>query len=146
MLNFRIALVCALTVITGCGPAGEKFVPVRGRITVERKPLPKGIIGLLPDRDKGNERGQSSLGDIQPNGSFEVITAGKTGVPPGWYKVLVWATDDPNAGGNPWGPDGRPRKINWLTHSKYAAYETTDLAVEVVDEPPPGRYDFDLAR
>lgn len=129
----------------GCGPSGEKLVPVAGKVTVASQPLPIGIIGFHPDPSQGNDRGQSSLGQIQPDGSYQVQTAGKPGVPPGWYKVVVWATRDPAAGGNPWGPDGQLRKINWLTHAKYAAVDTTDLVVEVVERPPAGRYDFDLS-
>jgi hypothetical protein len=134
----------SILVVVGCS-TGEKFVPVAGKVTVAGKPLTFGTVGFLPDGGRGNERGQASLGEIQADGSFRLLTAGRDGVPLGWYKVLVWATKDPAAAGNPWGPDGKVRKIDWLTHSKYAAQETTDLSIEVVEEPQPRHYEFDLA-
>lgn len=133
-----VLLVCFL--LTGCGSDEEKLVPVRGRVTVEKKPWSVGDIGFFPDAAKGNHRGRASIGSLKPDGSFELFTSGKPGVPLGWYKVVVWATNDP-AAANPWGSDGKPRPIKWLIDSRYTSLATTPLAVEVVENPSPDQYE-----
>jgi hypothetical protein len=133
----------------GCGsrsdPA-ERLVPVAGNVTVAGQPWKIGEVGFFPDASKGNQCQQSSIGVLDADGNYELYTAGKPGAPLGWYKVVVWSPQDPNAAGNPWGPDGKLKPIKWLVNAKYTCPETTDLAVEVVEKPTKGMYDLHLSK
>ena len=59
----------------------------------------------------------------------------RKGAPPGWYKVVVTAYDNP-----------RPGNLKPLISMKYQDAKTTPLEKEVVENPEPGRYDFNLTR
>ena len=52
--------------------------------------------------------------------------------------VMVMATKNPVEVRMDWVPI-------WIVHPKYTQRHTTDLKVEVVDNPAPGAYDFDLS-
>jgi hypothetical protein len=130
----------------GCSAPAEKLVPVVGRVTLDGKPWTVGDVGFFPAASRGNAIGRASIGVIQPDGTYQVFTAGKPGVPSGWYKVVVWATTDPAAAGNPWGADGKRRPIQWLIDPKFTSEDTTPLAKEVVEPAPPGHYDLELTR
>jgi hypothetical protein len=132
--------------LPGCHPAGKKLVPVTGKVILDGQPWTIGDVGFFPDADKGNTNQQASVGVIAADGVYQLLTAGKRGAPPGWYKVVVWATNDPAAAGNPWGTDGKPRPINWLIDAKYTNKDTTTLTVEVVENPLPGQYDLIVTR
>jgi hypothetical protein len=132
--------------LLGCGAPGEKLVAVSGRVTVAGKSWTRGQVGFFPHAARGNQRGVSSVAEIGPDGSYTLLTSGKAGAPPGWYKVVVWATDDPAAAGNPWGPDGKRRPIQWLIDPVYTSPETTPLELEVVERPASGQYDLRLDR
>jgi hypothetical protein len=132
--------------VLGCGAQAEKLVPVVGKVMLDGKPWTIGDVGFFPDASQGNPSGQASIGVIKPDGTYQVFTAGKPGVRPGWYKVVVWATKDLAAAGNPWGPDGKRRTIHWLIDPKFTSEDTTPLTKEVVDRSPPGHYDLELAK
>jgi hypothetical protein len=138
-----MGLACALP---GCGAPGEKLVSVVGKVLVANKPWKIGDVGFFPDTTRGNTSQQASVGVIAADGTYQLFTAGKRGAPPGWYKVVVWATKDPAAAGNPWGYDGKRKPIQWLINVKYTSADTTDLAIEVVEKPVPGQYDLRLTK
>ena len=73
---------------------------------------------------------------LQGDGSFSVQTNGRPGAPPGWYKVIITATE---AGANP-NEDTR-RVIN----ARYATEAATPLAIEVVASPSSDSYDLQLS-
>ena len=79
----------------------------------------------------------SAIGVLQRDGSFSVLTNGQPGAPPGWYKVIVIATEP---GANP-NEDSRR-----LLNARYETEATTPLAIEVVANPSPGSYDLQLSR
>ncbi len=134
------------SIAPGCGPPGEKLLPVSGRVSVDGKPWTIGDVGFFPDSTKGNPNQKAAVGKIAADGAYEVMTSGQPGAAPGWYKVVVWATNDPAAAGNPWGPDGKLRSIKWLIDRRYTSQDTTPLTVEVVERPAPGQYDLRLTR
>ena len=75
---------------------------------------------------------------LGPDGSYELFSFEKPGLPLGWYKVVVYATkNDPPASPSGWAPQ-------WLVPVKYTTAETTDLSIEVVAEPAENAYHFDL--
>src|SRR5437016_1113643 len=94
---FAFASICAALLAAGCG--GPRH-PVAGRVLLEGQPLAnvQGAVVLKPDASKGNKRKVLPIGVLNRDGSFSVVTDGKPGAPPGWYKVIVTANEP---GANP---------------------------------------------
>lgn len=132
------ALTVCAALLTGCGPTPPRLEPVTGSVRVAGKPLAGGSVSLRP---VGNALGHQPTGPIGADGRFEVFTLGRPGAPAGKYKVLVFA--DANAAK---GKAAHPLPPLWLTHAKYMAEATTDLAFDVAPDPAPGRYDLSLSR
>jgi hypothetical protein len=132
-----VLLLLALALCTGCG---ERLLPVKGKVTLNGNPLPPGhaFIWFVPDASKGSQDTRFTSCQLNAAGEFELSTQGQDGLPLGWYKVVIYATrTEPPSSPTGWTPD-------WIVPEKYTKAETTDLSVEVVAEPEPGRYDFDL--
>jgi hypothetical protein len=123
--------VSLAVVAAGCG--GSRY-PVDGRVLLKGTPLKgkEGAVLLKPDASKGNKSSVSSVGVLQRDGSFSVQPGAQTG----WYKIIVIATEP---GANP-NEDSR-RVLN----ARYGTEATTPLAIEVVADPSPGRYDLQLS-
>lgn len=124
--------------VAGC--SGERLIPlhpVAGRVTFAGKPVPKGEIVFVPDAEKGNTLLQFGIGKLNPDGTYTAQTLQKPGVQPGWYKVMVLATENEPKESPAWVPI-------WIVPVKYTKPETTDLRVEVVLNPAAGAYDFTL--
>ena len=134
----RSVLVIGLFALaSGCSAEGEKLAPVSGVITVGGRPVPSGTLTFYPEGTKGNATQHQPTGVLGADGRFEVFVPGsKKGAPPGWYKVVVYAVDDPQP--------GKPNK--YFVHKKYTDRATTPLLIEVVDNPEPGRYDLRLVK
>jgi hypothetical protein len=134
----RIAILFAVALpVVGCGGGGPKLVPVRGKVTLPSgTPVHNGSVTLYPDTAKGNKSKELPIGAIDGQGNFTVKTGAREGAPPGWYKVAIAAAEqtDPN---NPYFTD-------WLIHERYINPETSRLTAEVVENPAPGRYDFQV--
>ena len=133
--------------LIGC--ASELFVPVRGVVTVNGKPLTNahGSIIFYPDESKGNKTPlRVPMAKLHPDGTYELNTYEKAGVPLGWYKVVVQAMKDPIPARPPHTPGDKPWKPPWLVDDKYTKPYTTPIAIEVVKEPPAGQYDLHLTR
>jgi len=133
-----VALFLGTVVAAGCSKNdGEKLAPVGGTITVDGKAVPSGNVTFYPDASKGNASTHQPNGSIEPDGRYELfVPAARKGAPPGWYKVVVYAVDDPQP--------GKPNK--YYANKEYADVNTTPLRVEVVENPEPGRYDLKLRR
>jgi hypothetical protein len=130
-------LAAALLALLAAGCGGSRY-PVEGRVLVKGKLLKgkEGAVVLKPDASKGNKSSVSPLGVLQRDGSFRVLTEGQPGAHPGWYKVIVIATEP---GAN---PNEDPRR---LLNARYETEANTPLAIEVVANPSPGRYDLQLS-
>ena len=130
-----VLIVGLLVFAAGCGAEGEKLAPVAGTITVGGRPVPSGTLTFYPEGSKGNATPHQPTGVLGADGRFEVFVPGnKKGAPPGWYKVVVYAVDDPQP--------GKPNK--YFVHKKYTDRASTPLLIEVIDNPGPGRYDLKL--
>lgn len=138
---FAPGLICLTVVASGCDNSTVERKSVAGRVTVDGMPfVPDADLRLLvvfsPDASKGNSNRVSCTGVLE-NGDYRVRTFAitdnnsGTGVPLGWYKVYF--ENDSSSD---------PREFPFPR--VYASAATTPLAVEVVDEPPQGAYDFDL--
>ena len=135
------AALCAgllLAVPTGCNRGPDlKLVPVSGRVTYDGRPVTTGSISFRPDTAKGNSSPYEPAGDIDANGNYKLYTAGKEGAPPGWYKVAVVSTAEPD----PENPSAVPKSF---IPRKYGEPTNSGLEKEVVEQPPTSAYDIDL--
>ena len=120
----------------GCGKAASSLAPVQGKVIFDGKALTAGTVIFYPAADKGNHSLEEPRGKIDGQGNYKVLTGIKQGVTPGWYKIAVTAAKqlDPK----------NPYFTEWLIPQKYIDYRTSKLAVEVVANPEPGRYDLKL--
>src|SRR5262249_47195480 len=93
------ALVIGTVVVAGCASGREKLPTVSGTIPVEGKAVPSGNVTFYPDASKGNSSTHQPNGTIDPEGRYELfVPGGRKGAPIGWYKVVVYAVDDPQPG------------------------------------------------
>jgi hypothetical protein len=122
--------------VAGCkSEPGEKLVPVSGTATVNGQPVPAGNVTFYPDRGKGNETQHQPMGVIGAGGQYELsVPGGRKGAPPGWYKIVVYAVDNPQP--------GKPNR--YFVDPIYTAVDTTPLRLEVSADAEPGRYDLQL--
>jgi hypothetical protein len=116
-----------------------KTVPVSGKVYLGNRPLTTGSVSFRPDASKDNTSTWEPSGDIGPDGTYKLSTNGKPGAPLGWYKVIV-AADVPS---NPNDPYSIPKSI---IDVKYADPNTTDLSIQVVENPSPGAYDLKVSK
>jgi hypothetical protein len=137
MSRTTLRLLCALClVLAGCAKAGEKLLPVEGKVMLGDKPLPSGWVTLHPDADKGNKSQEEPRGEITADGTFKVYTGRREGAAPGPYKVAVSAADQVDL--------NNPYFTKWLAPEVYADWRTSKLVLDVVANPAPGAYDFKL--
>ncbi len=135
-----VAVLCAGTLLSAAGCVQSKPIPVSGKVTVGGQPLAKGTVTFHPDESKGNKAKLASppVGDIE-NGEYKVGAGKEQGVPPGWYKVTVYATV-------PSDPKDEYSEPMSLISETYNSPETTTLSVEVKPNAPPGAYDLVLTK
>jgi hypothetical protein len=127
-----------LLLLAGCnGDSGEKVYPVKGKLTVDDKPVPTGNVTFYPDAQKDNKSPHLPTGVIDAQGNYELfVPGGRKGAPLGWYKVVIYSVDDP-----------QPMKPNkYFVNADYASVETTPVRVEVIADPEAGRYDLKLKK
>ncbi len=128
-----LAILCAGLLLPGCG-GGPKTVPVSGTATLDGKPFGGFNVTFIPDFEKGHNAEVDCSARLAADGSYSLRTDDRydvyKGAPPGWYKVTIWSPDDVPIPVNP----------------KFRAFKTTDLAIEVVADPPPGAYDLKFTK
>ncbi|HTK76115.1 MAG TPA: hypothetical protein VL371_12705 [Gemmataceae bacterium] len=147
MTRYQIGFL-AILFLSGCGDnsgVGPTF-PVTGTITINGQPLiaQTAMVLFKPDASRGNLGHFDPAGALDGQGHYVLSTAGKTGAPPGWYKVVVTATaTDVSV------PPGKRRDHphpKSLVAAKYGQAATTTLSVEVVESPAAGAYDLKLTQ
>jgi hypothetical protein len=121
-----------------------KTYPVSGKVTLDGQILvaQETMVLFLPDASKGNQSSFEPAGTIDGDGNYSLSTKGKKGAPPGWYRIVVTALAD-----SPQHPKGgqHSRPVGHsLAPSKYGSGRTTDLVIEVVENPGAGAYDLKL--
>ena len=128
-LHLRRAVILLLPVaLFGCGrPAHElETAPVRGRVTLDGRPLPSGYV-VVP-----THRGRMASGQIEPDGTFILTTYDHgDGAQLGAHPVVV----------NEVPPDefsAVPREQRVRIPSRYASAGTSGLTVDV----KPGQENF----
>jgi hypothetical protein len=104
---------------------------------IDGQPLTSGQVILQPDAAKGNSLKLEPRGPIDSQGNYVLATTGNKGVPPGWYRVTVIATE-------PFDKD-RPYVIpKSLIPLRYSDPKTSELAIQVVENSASGAYDLSL--
>jgi hypothetical protein len=131
----RIVVGCLLLGVSACGSdsVGRTY-PVKGKVTLKGNALTRGSVGFFPDKAKGNQSPYDCSGQIGADGSYEMFTAGKAGVPPGHYKVTVVALNEFS--------NTEPEKARSLVPPEYTSPKTTPFSFEVIENPDPNRYDL----
>ena len=123
-----VILLAVAVVITGCGKPPHVLTPVSGKVAYNGKPLRFGCVKFQP------KKGQWSMGIIQPDGTFKMVTSGEgDGAAIGMNKVSItcFENQDPAKQKNGKGMGmvlGRS-----LIPKKYTLHDTSGLTVEVVD-------------
>ncbi len=118
----------------GCN--GSDLAIVKGKVTLEGKPVPNGTVNFIPD-----DAGPSASGEIKPDGTYQLTTNKPgDGAKIGSYKVMVIAMED-QTGKLPEEKSPLPAAIVPL---KYTALSTTDLKATV--EKKENIIDFDLKK
>ena len=120
------ALVCI-----GCGTSdGLNRAPMTGTVTMDGKPLTRGIVVLMPI--EGTKAPQAT-GAIRADGTYSIETSNRPGAVVGKHKVIVQCREELTV------EEQRamkpPRSLIPPQYAKYTRYEETPLIVEV---PPEG--------
>lgn len=82
--------LCCLLFLAGCKNSYQlETAPVRGKITIDGKPLQTGKVRFAP------ERGRGATGDIQPDGTYKLTTySPDDGAIVGKHRVSIEARRD----------------------------------------------------
>jgi hypothetical protein len=130
----------------GCGDTSDvgKTFPVSGKVTLDDSPVTaaSAIILFKPDAGRGNTSPFEPTGTVDAEGNYRLFTKGKAGAPPGWYKVVVTATE-PRGADEKVPKNHRPGPRSLLP-AGYGQAATTKVAIEVVENPAPDAYDVKL--
>jgi hypothetical protein len=138
-----VGSVCIIAVLlltlSACesDPVG-KTVPVKGKVMVNGKPLTTGNVVFWPDEAKGNKLSGNLLptSKIAEDGTYDLVTKGKPGAPPGAYKITVNAQTEVDS--------TKPETAKKLVPDKYTSKDKTPLEKNVADGAAAGTYDLDL--
>jgi hypothetical protein len=133
-----VNLLCVCGFLALAGGGGPKLVPVSGTVTLDGKPFSGCIVTFVPDTAKGNKGNLAPQGRLNAQGQFTLVTAaviasdGGPGAPLGWYKVTL--------------RPGLGDKDDLKVDPKYLDSVQTPISFEVVENPPPGHYDFKVTK
>src|SRR5262245_15109358 len=97
LLLLLAALLLGIAV-SGCGDDSGvgRTVSVTGKVTFNDTPFTAKTTILIfkPDKAKGNTSPFEPTGTVDASGNYKLTTKGKTGAPPGWYKVVITAREE----------------------------------------------------
>jgi hypothetical protein len=136
--SITVALMACLLAlgVSSCGKSGPKLAPVEGKVTLtDGRPVAFGSITLYADARRGNNSKEVPIGMIE-NGIYSIQTGAKKGAPLGAYRVGIEAGKVGDA--------ANPYFTEWFADEIYVNPERSNLTMEVVENPEPGRYDFKL--
>lgn len=136
-------MAAGLSLLSGCKAPGDEGnrVPVEGRVSfADGKPLHRGTVIFTPNGGKGNVSQHEPRGPIDEQGHYKLSTTERlNGVAPGWYEVTIISQEPYDESKSSWDPP-------WIINRKYGNRQTSGLAVEVIEKPESGRYDFKVAK
>lgn len=135
--SLRLVLGCLCLAFAACSKDEiGKTLPVKGKVTLNGKSLTAGSVTFWPNEAKGNKSPHEGGGTIGADGTYEAYTKGKSGLPPGHYQVTIAANIEADS--------TKPLDAKSLVPSKYSNKISTPILVEVVENPIPGAYNFDV--
>lgn len=134
----RVVVGILLLGVAACthDPIG-RTVPVKGKVTLNGKPLTTGSVVFWPDEENGNTGSFEAGAQINKEGAFDLFTHGKHGAPPGAYRVTVMA-QEPIDKKSPYA------KRSLLVPEVYTKKDETPLRVVIAEHPPPDAYELKL--
>jgi hypothetical protein len=113
LFGLAISAACA-----GCGGSQSAVAHVRGKVTLDGKPLAMGAVVTLPSGGRGAQ-------GVIKNGEFELGTySSNDGALIGNHRVAVIAQEQGESG-----PEGQPGKL--LVPQRYTNPMTSELTIEV---------------
>jgi len=130
-----------LASLAGCWSDQGDLIPVSGMVTLGGQPLTTGTVSLRADALQGNQTLHQPTGRIDAEGRYQIYTTERSGAPPGWYKVVVFANSQTDDKGQ--AHPGMPKSIIDLQYNDPAK---TPLAMEVKADQPAGAYDLKLEK
>lgn len=117
------ALTLLLVLVAGCGSGGPDIAGVRGKVTMDGKPLADATVVFIP---KAGGRPAAAMTDAE--GMYELnFSAGRKGTIPGPNRIRVTTLSDPYEGEDGKMIPGRPETIP----AKYN--QQSELEFDVVD-------------
>ena len=137
LVAIRLGLFGLLVGMTGCG-GSEGLHAVKGKVLLtDGKPLTKGSVRFVPDKDKGNKSVDEPVGEIGSDGSYSLMTAGKKGAAAGWYNVSVTSAEIPDS--------SKPNAVTSYVAPHFNNPATSKLSVEVVASPGADAYNLKVS-
>jgi hypothetical protein len=135
--------VCCLVVggclllASGCGPKGLDLAPVRGRITLDGKPIANAGVGFISP-----SAAHPATANTDSDGNYRLRTlAANDGAVVDDYVVTVVLSEDPNYGTS---RAYDPHMIRWIVPERYSNATTSGLRAKVTHGGP-NVFDFDLS-
>lgn len=114
--SLLLAAVCCS--LAGCGDGRPGRVPVAGRVTIDGKPVPFGMVKLITQDTR------AAVGMLDSEGRFSLTCYEKNdGVVPGTHQVEVTAAESID-----------DRNTRWHAPKKYANRNSSGIEV-TIDEP-----------
>lgn len=97
--SFRLCLIFALIVLSGCGATNTALVPVSGIVTMNGQPVAELIVTFTPT---GETLGNGALGGTDTGGRFTLMDVrGDAGAYVGEYRVSLYPTPTGDTAGLP---------------------------------------------
>lgn len=134
-------IVVGFVVVPGCSkPASDGLIAVRGRVTLDGQPLPRGSVALRAD--DGANQWDRPTGSIASDGKYVIFTNGREGAAPGRYRVIIFASEATHS------PSGAAHPVMPLSliPARYNDLGRSPLKLEVTTQSKPGAYDLELTR
>jgi hypothetical protein len=127
--------------LAGCGETHYEHARVHGTVTYDGKPMTKGSVLFVPVQTPPDGTLLPASGEIQPDGTYELLSAGEPGAVLGEHKVVIIAFEggqketetDLIKGPAPATPTSKKAssRLKALVPAKYTKPETTPLTRKV---------------
>jgi len=134
--TFPVSVWAILGLILGIAGCSQEprptMAPVNGTVTLNGKPLTKGMVHFIPDNTKGST-GRMAVAHIQPDGRFDgaMCFKPKDGALVGFHKIVIdvrnITPDPPEPGKSPSAPPQPPN----LAPVRYSNPDTSGITAEV---------------
>lgn len=122
-MRTKVLWVIPLLLVCGCSKSGLDLVPLTGKVTYQNQNLTHGQVVLIPT---GDTKGPPGSGQIQPDGTYSIVTAQKPGAIVGTHKVTVICRRKPTEA------EVQALAVTpLLIPAQYAAETTTPLTVTI---------------